>query len=308
MTSEGIRKMKIVVTGANGQLGHEIMRQSRGSDHTFVFTDVCPGQVDIYGDVYDVVRMDIADKSEVAGVVTSDVDVVINCAAYTDVNGAETFRELASRINAEGPAVLAEAAAKADALLVQISTDYVFDGYSSIPYSEECEASPLNFYGKTKLDGENAIISSGCRYMIFRTSWMYSNFGKNFFLTMESLTSSKPELKVVCDQTGTPTSAYDLAFHLHYILDEDMLDKTGVYNFSNEGTCSWYDFAKEINDLFGYTCNVLPCRTEDFPSPAARPAYSVLDKTKVKETFGIEIPHWRDSLRFIVQEFLERYE
>lgn len=300
--------MKVVVTGASGQLGHEIMRQSRGSDHTFVFTDVCAGQVRVFGDVYDVVRMDITDRDETSSVITPDVDVVINCAAYTDVNAAETSREAAARINADGPAVLAEAAAKADALLMQISTDYIFDGAANVPYKEDCEPAPLNFYGKTKLDGENAIIASGCRYMIFRTSWMYSCFGKNFFLTMESLTSSKPEVKVICDQTGTPTSAYDLAFLIHFILDEDMLDKTGVYNFSNEGTCSWYDFAKEINDQFGYTCKVTPCRTADFPSPAARPAYSVLDKTKVKDTFGLEVSHWRDSLRFVVQEFLERYE
>ena len=295
--------MKILVTGASGQLGREIMRQSRCSGHTFIFTDLRPGTVDVSGEEFSVAALDITDVDDVAGVMTQDVDVIINCAAYTDVNAAETEYDLAERINVQGASVLAEAAAAYDSLLIQISTDYVFDGQVNVPYTEEQIPCPLSRYGMTKMRAEQKIMESGCRYMIFRTSWMYGIYGKNFFLTMDRLTAENPEIKVVSDQTGTPTSAYDLASFIHYIIENDMLDRTGVYNYSNEGTCTWYDFAKEINDLLGHTCRIIPCRTSDFPSPAARPAYSVLDKTKVKETFGVEIPYWRDSLKLVVQEY-----
>lgn len=299
--------MKILVTGACGQLGREIMRQSLNSEHSYVFTDVHDAQVDIYGDVFEVRYLDIADMEEVSKAISEDIDAVINCAAYTDVTGAETDRATAERINVVGPAALASAAASAERrpLLIHISTDYIFDGKANTPYTEEASPAPLNFYGKTKMMGEEAIMDSGCRYMIFRSSWMYSNFGKNFFLTMDDLTAFRPEVNVVIDQTGTPTCAADLAHLIYYILEEGMLDRTGIYNYSNEGTCTWYDFAREINDLLGHTCRINPCRSFEYPSPAVRPAYSVLDKKKVKETFGIEIPHWKDSLKLTVQEYYE---
>ena len=297
--------MKIIVTGASGQLGREIMRQSICSGHTFVFTDVCDGCISVCGEGFDVIGMDISDPVAVAEVVTEDVDVVINCAAYTDVNAAENENGAASCVNVKGPAVLADAARRADALLVHVSTDYIFDGSNNVPYKEDDAPAPLNFYGFTKLQGEQEIIRSGCRYMIFRTSWMYSIFCRNFFLTMARLTSEKPELNVVCDQTGTPTSAGDLAFLLMYIIDNELLEYTGIYNFSNEGACTWYDFAVEIITLLGHTCRVNPCRSEDFPSSALRPAYSVLDKTKVRNTFGIDVPYWRDSLALVVQDYLK---
>ena len=300
--------MKILVTGADGQLGREIMCQAHNSEHKFIFTDQCPGQVEISGDVIDIVKMDITDPGEVAEMLTPDVDVVINCAAYTDVNTAETEHEIAEKVNVCGAAVLAKAAAEADALLMHISTDYIFDGKANTPYTEEQEPAPLNFYGLTKLRAEQEIMASGCRYMIFRTSWMYSIHGKNFFLTMSELTAAKPELKVVIDQLGTPTSAADLAFLIYNIIEEEKLDKTGIYNYSDEGVCSWYDFAKEINDLLGHSCRVVPCRTADYPTPAIRPAYSVLDKTKVKDVFEIEIPHWKDSLQLVVREYMEADE
>lgn len=296
--------MKIVVTGASGQLGHELMRQSIGYDHTFIFTDLVGGKVEVLGESYDIVPMDITDREQVASLIGNDVDVVVNCAAYTDVNAAETQLELATRVNVYGPKVLSEAAKNADALLIHISTDYVFDGKNNVPYTEEDVPSPLNGYGLTKLQGEQEIETSGCRNMIFRASWLYSVYGKNFFLTMDKLTAECPEINVVCDQTGTPTCASDLAYAILYIIDNDMLDKTGTYNYSNEGTCSWYDFAAEINGLLGHTCHVKPCRSAEYPAPAARPAYSVLDKSKFKATFGLDIPYWRDSLRLVVQEYL----
>lgn len=299
--------MKILVTGACGQLGREIMRQSLNSEHAYMFTDISGSKVDIYGDVFEVRPLDIADPEDVKQAISEDIDVIINCAAYTDVNGAETDHSKAERINVTGPAVLAAAAATAPGhpLLIHISTDYIFDGKANTPYTEEASPSPLNFYGRTKMMGEKAILDSGCRYMIFRSSWMYSSFGKNFFLTMDNLTSSRAEVNVVFDQIGTPTCAADLAYLIYYITEEGMLDRTGIYNYSNEGTCTWYDFAKEINDLLGHTCRIIPCRSSEYPSPAARPAYSVLDKKKVRETFGIEIPHWKDSLKLTVQEYYE---
>lgn len=300
--------MKIIVTGASGQLGREIVRRSCSSGHAYVFTDVRPGQIDVCGNVHYLESMDITCADDVARIVTPDVDVVINCAAYTDVNAAETEHELAEKVNVIGPSVLSKAAAAAGAVLIHISTDYIFDGQANKPYTEEDAPHPLSCYGMTKLRAEQEIMSSGCRYMIFRTSWLYSNHGKNFFLTMERLTAERPEIKVVNDQTGTPTSACDLASLIHHIIENGMLDKTGVYNYSNEGACTWYDFAREINDLLWHICRVIPCPTSEYPSPAVRPAYSVLDKTKVKETFGIEVPHWKDSLRHVVQEYHRQYE
>ena len=276
-----------------GQLGHAVRKLSSGSEHEYVFTDI--------NDSEGVSRLDITDKEAVRGMVDG-ADVIVNCAAYTDVNGAEGNEALAMKVNAEAAGILAEAAREAGALLMHVSTDYVFDGKGNVPYDEDAQPSPVNAYGRTKLEGEKAIAASGCRYMIFRTSWLYSDVGKNFYLTMNRLTAEKPELKVVMDQAGTPTNAYDLAFLLCHIIETDMLDKTGVYNYSNDGVCSWYDFAREINNMLGHTCRVEPCRTDEFPSPAQRPQYSVLDKSKVKRTFGVEVPHWRESLQLLIDQ------
>ena len=276
-----------------GQLGHAVRKLSSGSEHEYVFTDI--------NDSEGVSRLDITDKEAVRGMVDG-ADVIVNCAAYTDVNGAEGNEALAMKVNAEAAGILAEAAREAGALLMHVSTDYVFDGKGNVPYDEDAQPSPVNAYGRTKLEGEKAIAASGCRYMIFRTSWLYSDVGKNFYLTMNRLTAEKPELKVVMDQAGTPTNAYDLAFLICHIIETDMLDKTGVYNYSNDGVCSWYDFAREINNMLGHTCRVEPCRTDEFPSPAQRPQYSVLDKSKVKRTFGVEVPHWRESLQLLIDQ------
>ena len=276
-----------------GQLGHAVRKLSSGSEHEYVFTDI--------NDSEGVSRLDITDKEAVRSMVDG-ADVIVNCAAYTDVNGAEGNEALAMKVNAEAAGILAEAAREAGALLMHVSTDYVFDGKGNVPYDEDAQPSPVNAYGRTKLEGEKAIAASGCRYMIFRTSWLYSDVGKNFYLTMNRLTAEKPELKVVMDQAGTPTNAYDLAFLICHIIETDMLDKTGVYNYSNDGVCSWYDFAREINNMLGHTCRVEPCRTDEFPSPAQRPQYSVLDKSKVKRTFGVEVPHWRESLQLLIDE------
>lgn len=279
--------MKIIVIGATGQLGHELMCLSQSSEHDF---EIAP--------------IDITDRSEVMQFVTDDTDVIINCAAYNEVDKAEDDDLPARKVNVEAVGYLAEAALKADALLIHFSTDYVFDGRSNVPYTEEDETEPLSAYGRSKRDGENAVIQSGCRYMIFRTSWLYSNTGRNFFKTIAQKCAECPSLMVVNDQVGTPTYAYDLAWTVMHIIDNDMLDKTGLYHYSNEGVASWYDFAKAINDLLGYTCDVRPCRTDEYPRKAKRPCYSVLDKKKIKETFGIVIPHWRESLMSMVQYYM----
>ena len=292
--------MKIVVTGALGQLGQEIMKLAAGSEHEFVFTDIRATD--------NVSLLDITDADAVDAFVGKDVDVIVNCAAYTDVNKAESDEESARQINAAAAGILASAAAKADALLIHVSTDYVFDGTSTVPYREDCLPAPTGAYGRTKLEGERLVQESGCKYMIFRTAWLYSLSGRNFFLTMVNKTAELPQMKVVFDQTGTPTYAGDLAYLISHIIENGLLDRTGIYHYTDEGVCSWYDFAKEINSLVGHTCNVMPCRTEDYPTPARRPHYSVLDKAKVRETFGIEIPHWRDSLVMAVNEYMNTEE
>lgn len=292
--------MKIVVTGALGQLGQEIMKLAAGSEHEFVFTDIRATD--------NVSLLDITDADAVDAFVGKEVDVIVNCAAYTDVNKAESDEESARQINAAAAGILASAAAKADALLIHVSTDYVFDGTSTVPYREDCLPAPTGAYGRTKLEGERLVQESGCRYMIFRTAWLYSLSGRNFFLTMVNKTAELPQMTVVFDQTGTPTYAGDLAYLISHIIENGFLDRTGIYHYTDEGVCSWYDFAKEINSLVGHTCNVMPCRTEDYPTPARRPHYSVLDKAKVRETFGIEIPHWRDSLVMAVNEYMNTEE
>lgn len=290
--------MKVLVTGSSGQLGREIRRHAADSRHEYIFTDVQTSEKEDW-----IYPLDITDDESVMDAVASDIDVIINCAAFTDVNRAESDPEAAFKVNALAPVNLAKAALKADALLIHISTDYVFGGDSNTPYAEDAPASPCNVYGKSKLAGEEAVISSGCRHMIFRTSWLYSNWGRNFFLNMVDLTAERPSVKVVMDQIGTPTYAYDLAYFICGLIEDGKLDRTGVYHYSNDGVCSWYDFAHEICMQLGHTCRVEPCLTKDFPSPAARPHYSVMDKSKVKETFDIEIPHWKESLILAVQEY-----
>ncbi len=293
--------MNILITGACGQLGRTFRDISGGYDHKFIFTDVSGEE--------GVIRLDASDPEAVMEMMRkSDVDVIINCAGYTDVNRAESDAEKAHAVNVRVPAVLAAAAKDADVVLIHISTDYVFDGQANTPYRENDVAGPLNVYAKTKLEGDSAVVESGCRHLILRTSWLYSCYGKNFFKTIEDKASMNPEIKVVIDQTGTPTYAYDLAQAILWIVDEGKLGNTGVYNYSDEGVCSWYDFARAIVRGFGYSCAVRPCRTEDYPSPAVRPAYSVLDKSLFKETFGYDVPHWEDSLALCIKEFSGKEE
>lgn len=290
--------MNILVTGCMGQLGRSFRRAMALSDHRCIYTDVRDGE--------DVQALDITDREAVASVVRDNsIGLIVNCAAYTNVNKAEEEEDIAYRINAYAPGILADVARDAGAVLIHISTDYVFDGTGHVPYLEDMPASPQSAYGRTKLAGEKAIIESGCRYMIFRTAWLYSSFGGNFMQTIYDKTASQPVVSVVSDQIGTPTYAQDLADVIAGIIDAGMLDRTGIYHFTNEGVCSWYDFAKEICDMSGHLCDVCPCRTIDYPTKATRPHYSVLDKTKVKDTFGIEIPHWKDSLAFCLRQIQE---
>lgn len=290
--------MNILVTGCMGQLGRSFRRAMALSDHRCIYTDVREGE--------DVQALDITDREAVASVVRDNsIGLIVNCAAYTNVNKAEEEEDIAYRINAHAPGILADVARDAGAVLIHISTDYVFDGTGHVPYLEDMPASPQSAYGRTKLAGEKAIIESGCRYMIFRTAWLYSSFGGNFMQTIYEKTASEPVVRVVSDQVGTPTYAQDLADVLAGIIDAGMLDRTGIYHFTDEGVCSWYDFAKEICDMSGHLCDVCPCRTIDYPTKTTRPHYSVLDKTKVKETFGIEIPHWKDSLAFCLRQIQE---
>lgn len=279
--------MNILVTGANGQLGMEMRNVSAGSADRYIFTDVA--------------ELDITDVDAVDRVIASEkVEVIVNCAAYTNVDKAEEDEQTADLINHRAVAILASAAAKYGATLIHISTDYVFDGRSCVPYKEDDATSPTGAYGRTKLAGERAVIESGCRYLIFRTAWLYSPYGKNFVKTMMKLTAEKDNISVVFDQVGTPTCAADLAALIYKVITERMLDHQGIYHFSNEGVCSWYDFAVEIRDLCDNTCDIRPCHSEEFLSRVRRPSYSVLDKTKVKNVFGINIHHWKKSLRKIL--------
>lgn len=285
--------MNILVTGANGQLGNELRIVSRGSAHRFIFTDV------VEQEGLETTILDITDIDAIRALVRAEkVDVIVNCAAYTNVDKAESDSELAELLNAKAPENLAIAMKEAQGLLVHISTDYVFgkEVYNT-PCREDMVGTPTGVYGITKLRGERNILDTGCRSIIIRTAWLYSEFGKNFAKTMLGLTASRPELKVVFDQVGTPTYAYDLAQAIVAVLKDP---KTGIYNYSNEGVCSWFDFAKMIAEMAGGAsakCDILPCHSDEFPSPVKRPAYSVLDKSKIKETFGISIPYWTDSLR-----------
>lgn len=279
--------MNILVTGGNGQLGNCLRNASKGSSDRYIFTDVA--------------ELDITDAKAVAEMVSkNDIDLVINCAAYTNVDKAESDIELARKLNAEAVANLAAAVKAVDGTLIHISTDYVFgkEPYN-VPCREDQKGTPTGVYGQTKLEGEQAIAAAGCKALIFRTAWLYSEYGKNFVKTMLELTATRPTLNVVFDQTGTPTYAQDLADALFAIIEGRMLEgHEGVYHYSNEGVCSWYDFTKVIAEMAGNTeCDIRPCHSDEYPSPVKRPAYSVLDKTKFKETFGLKVPYWTDSLK-----------
>ena len=277
--------MTILVTGGNGQLGCSLRLASAESSHRYIFTDVK--------------ELDVASAKAVEEFFEREkVDVVVNCAAYTAVDLAEEEEPIADIINCYSVAVLAEACKRYDATLIHISTDYVFSGEADVPYNEECAPAPINAYGRTKLAGEKAVAESGCKSIILRTSWLYSEFGRNFCKTMRSLTASRSEIKVVADQIGTPTYAGDLAAAIVHIIESNQLGKCGLYHYSNEGVCSWYDFACEIARLSGNDgCEIKPCTTADYPTKAQRPRYSVLDKSSFVATFHISIPDWTDSLK-----------
>lgn len=283
--------MNILVTGANGQLGRSLRLAASRSADRYVFTDV--GELDIT-DAESVERM-VADHG---------IGLAINCAAYTNVDRAEDDRARAELLNATAVEYLAAAMRRHDGWLVHISTDYVFGGEpSNIPCREERRGTPTGVYGETKLHGEEAVVRSGCRYLIFRTSWLYSEFGRNFVKTMLELTATRPSLQVVFDQAGTPTYAGDLAAAIFDIVEHRRYaGHEGIYHYSDEGVCSWYDFTVAIAEYAGHTaCDIHPCHSDEFPSKVKRPAYSVLDKTKIKNTFGLRIPHWTESLRTCLQ-------
>ena len=300
--------MNILVTGANGQLGNEMRIVKKGSQDRYIFTDV------VEAEGQETTILDITDLDAIRKMVAdNDVRVIVNCAAWTNVDGAEASEkyDIVELLNAKAPENLAIAMKEVDGLLIHISTDYVFGGdpYNT-PCKEDQTGTPTGVYGLTKLHGEQKIQAAGCDYVILRTAWLYSEFGKNFVKTMLHLTATKPRLKVVFDQVGTPTYAYDLAQAISVLLEDYKKEyfncqlstvnysKSGVYHYSNEGVCSWYDFTKMIAEIAGNTsCDIQPCHSDEFPSPVKRPAYSVLDKTKVKETFGIKVPYWTDSLR-----------
>ena len=279
--------MNILVTGANGQLGNGMRVVAQNSTDNYIFTDVT--------------ELDITDASAVEKTIrNNNINVVINCAAYTNVDKAENDREFAEILNAKAVENLAVAIRKNNGLLIHVSTDYVFGGTkNNTPCTEDEPVNPTGVYGITKLHGEQAVIGSGCHYIIIRTAWLYSEFGKNFLKTMLNFTATKPQLKVVFDQVGTPTYAYDLAKVIFDIIENRKFEgKYGIYHYSNEGVCSWFDFAKMIAEYTGNTeCDIQPCYSDEFPSPVTRPSYSVLDKTKIKESFGISVPYWTDSLR-----------
>lgn len=300
--------MTILVTGANGQLGNEMQILSKQSSDKYIFTDVCEG--------YE--KLDITDLGAIRKVVKeNDVKCVVNCAAWTNVDGAEDPEKYAivEKLNATAPENLAKAMKEVNGLLVHVSTDYVFGGdpYNT-PCKEDQKGTPTGVYGLTKLHGEQKIQATGCNYVILRTAWLYSEFGKNFVKTMLNLTATKPQLKVVFDQVGTPTYALDLANAISTIIEDykkesltinnEPYTKNGIYHFSNEGVCSWFDFTKMIAEFAGNTvCDIQPCYSNEYPSPVTRPSYSVLDKIKIKETFGIKIPYWTDSLEQCIKNF-----
>lgn len=286
--------MNILVTGANGQLGNEMRIVSKNSSDRYIFTDVG--------------ELDILDKEAVMDCVKREkIDVIVNCAAYTNVDKAEDEPEFAEKLNATAVEYLAEACKDNDATLIHISTDYVFGGNEgNTPKTEDEPANPTGAYGRSKLHGEQAIEKVGCKHIIIRTAWLYSEFGNNFVKTMRKLTAERDSLKVVFDQVGTPTYALDLAKAIEAFIERlktangQQPIANGLYHFSNEGVTSWYDFAKEICELSGNRCDIQPCHSDEFPSKVKRPGYSVLDKTKIKKELNITIPYWKDSLKICV--------
>jgi dTDP-4-dehydrorhamnose reductase len=293
--------MNILVTGANGQLGNEMRIISKNSRDTYIFTDVSQVQG------LETTFLDINDMEAIRKmVVDNQVTAIVNCAAWTNVDACETdeyLAALAAKLNAEAPKNLAEAMKEVGGILFHVSTDYVF---GKEPYNTPCspaqKGTPTGVYGATKLQGEKNIIASGCNYIILRTAWLYSEFGKNFCKTMLNLTATKPALKVVFDQCGTPTYAYDLATAIFDIIENRKFEgNTGIYHYSNEGVTSWYDFTKMIAKIAGNTaCDIQPCYSSEYPSPVVRPAYSVLDKESYKDTFGMTVPYWVDSLEVCI--------
>lgn len=282
--------MNILVTGANGQLGCEMRRLGAVSPNNYIFTDVA--------------ELDITNADAVMYVAKHySIDAIVNCAAYTNVDKAESDEAMAELINATAVGNLARAMKEVGGTLFHVSTDYVFGSEGNTPRTEDMPLNPLGVYGRTKLKGEEAILASGCKALIFRTAWLYSEFGNNFLKTMMRLTAERELVNVVFDQVGTPTYAGDLALAIFSIIEAGVYEgNEGVYHFSNEGVCSWYDFAVEIAAVAGNTgCRVNPCHSSEFPSPVTRPSYSVLDKTKIKETFDIDIPHWRESMEYCVK-------
>ena len=289
--------MRVLVTGANGQLGNEMRRLGEVSPNEYIFTDVA--------------ELDITDKGAVIEYVKENkVDIIVNCAAYTNVDKAEDDEATAELINATAVRNLAEAMKDVDGTLFHVSTDYVFGADGNTPRAEDMPLNPLGAYGRTKLHGEQAIAEVGCKAIIIRTAWLYSEFGNNFLKTMLRLTKEKESLNVVFDQVGTPTYAGDLALAIFSIIEGDIYKgNEGVYHFSNEGVCSWYDFAQEIASAMRHDkCKINPCHSNEFPSKVTRPPFSVLDKTKIKTTFGIEIPHWRDSMLYCLQRIAQKQQ
>lgn len=285
--------MNVLITGANGQLGNEMRTLStENPQHTYFFTDVQ--------------ELDICNEAAVRSFVSENrIECIVNCAAYTAVDKAEDNEELCDRLNHIAPGYLARAAEAVGASLVQVSTDYVFDGTAHTPYTEEVKPCPNSVYGRTKLAGEEAVMQHCSRAMIIRTAWLYSIYGNNFVKTMIRLGRERETLGVVFDQIGTPTYANDLARAIYAAINQGVVP--GVYHFSNEGVCSWYDFTKSIHRLSGITtCRVSPLHTDEYPAKAPRPAYSVLDKTKIKKTFKIEIPHWEESLARCIQLIVDK--
>ncbi len=283
----------ILVTGANGQLGNEMRRVADKGNDRYIFTDVA--------------ELDITDYGAISNLVSSEgVEVIVNCAAYTNVDKAEDDYELANLLNNRAVGYLAMAAKVSGATLIHISTDYVFDGTAHVPYTEQEPTAPIGVYGKTKLAGERSVIESECNYIIIRTSWLYSQWGGNFVKTMQRLTAERESLNVIFDQIGTPTYAGDLADAIGDIISTKQLDRSGVYHFSNEGVCSWYDFANLIAQKCGNTCDILPIHSSEFPAKVTRPHYSVLDKSKFKSTFGVRIPYWTESLDKCINELNEK--
>ena len=290
ITKNYIETMNILVTGANGQLGCEMRRLGAVSPNNYIFTDVA--------------ELDITDASAVlVAVKENGIEAIVNCAAYTNVDKAESDEETAELINATAVGNLARAMKEVGGTLFHVSTDYVFGCDGNTPRTEDMPLNPLGVYGRTKLHGEQAILESGCKALILRTAWLYSEYGNNFLKTMMRLTAEREQLNVVFDQVGTPTYAGDLALAIFSIIEAGVYEgNEGIYHFSNEGVCSWYDFAVEIASAAGNTgCRINPCHSSEFPSPVTRPPYSVLDKTKIKNTFDIDIPHWRESMEYCIK-------